>query len=176
MRDEPPQRCVAVGGRQIPNPGGDIYDHFEANYVWADGTRGFAVSRHQDRTFQEVADDILGSKGRAFARADTRSKPLTEIHSGGEVWRYQGPWNLSYQTEHDELFASIRSGRPINDGVRMANSTLAAIMGRVAAYTGQEITWEMVWNSKEKLVPDNLDWNGSLPAPEVPMPGIRQYI
>lgn len=175
-KDVPPERCVAVGGRQIPNPGGNIYDHFQANYVWADGTRGFAVSRHQDRTYEEVADDILCANGRAFARADNRSQPVTEIHSPGNVWRYDGPWNLSYQTEHDELFASIRSGRPINDGVRMANSTLAAIMGRMAAYTGKEITWEMVMNSKEKLVPDNLDWKGSLPVAEMAMPGVTQYI
>lgn len=176
MKDVPPAKCVAVGGRQIPNPGGNIYDHFEANYTWADGTRGFAVSRHMDRTFEEVADDILGATGRAFARADNRSQPITEIHTGKDVWRYRGPWNLSYQTEHDELFASIRSGRPINDGVRMANSTLAAIMGRMAAYTGQEITWEMMLNSQEKLVPDNLDWKGSLPVAELAMPGITRYI
>ena len=47
-----------------------------------------------------------------------------------------------YQTEHDEFFASIRAGKPINDGTRMAHTTLMAIMGRMAAYTGQEITWE----------------------------------
>ncbi len=176
MKDVPPEKCLASGGRQIPNPGGNIYDHFQANYVWADGTRGFAMSRHMDRTSEDVSDDILGANGRAFALANNRSQPKTEIYTGKDVWRYQGPWNLSYQTEHDELFASIRSDRPINDGVRMANSTLAAIMGRMAAYTGLEITWEMIMNSKEKLVPDNLDWSGSLPAPEVPMPGITRYM
>ena len=59
-----------------------------------------------------------------------------------------------YQNEHDELFASIRSGKPINDGEWMAHSTLMGIMGRMAAYTGQEITWEQAMNSQEKLVPD----------------------
>lgn len=177
MKDVPPVKCVAVGGRQIPNPGGNIYDHFQANYVWADGARGTAVSRHMDRTFEEVADDIHCAGGRAFARADNRFKPQTEIHKdGGETWRYDGPWNLAYQTEHDELFASIRAGTPINDGVRMAHSTLAAIMGRMAAYTGQEITWEMALNSKEKLVPDTLDWNGPLPVAPLPMPGQTRFI
>ncbi|MFN7137921.1 MAG: Gfo/Idh/MocA family protein [Limisphaerales bacterium] len=176
MKDVPPVKCVASGGRQIPNPGGNIYDHFQANYVWADGTRGFAMSRHQDRTFEEVADDILGASGRAFARADNRSRPLTEIYAKDETWRYNGPWNLSYQTEHDELFASIRSGRPINNGESMAYSTLTAIMGRMAAYTGLEITWEMMLNSQEKLVPDNLDWNAPLPVAEMAMPGVTKYI
>ena len=61
-----------------------------------------------------------------------------------------------YQTEHDELFASIRNGKPINNGEYMARSTLLAIMGRMAAYTGQEITWEMAMNSKEDLSPIRL--------------------
>ena len=69
-----------------------------------------------------------------------------------------------YQTEHDELFASIRNGQPINNGEYMARSTLLAIMGRMAAYTGQEITWEMALNSKENLVPDRYDWNGAPPV------------
>lgn len=176
MKDEPPIKCVAVGGRNVPNPGGNIYDHFEANYWWANGARAYAVSRHQDRTYFEVADEILGAKGRAFARADNRQKPVTEIHTeGSEVWKYPGPWNLSYQTEHDELFASIRAGNPINNGHRMAMSTLAGIMGRMAAYTGKEITWEMAMNSQEKLVPDNLDWNQPLPVAPMAMPGYTKF-
>ncbi len=176
MKDEPPIKCVAVGGRNVPNPGGNIYDHFEANYWWANGARAYAVSRHQDRTYFEVADEILGAKGRAFARADNRQKPVTEIHTeGSEVWKYPGPWNLSYQTEHDELFASIRAGNPINNGHRMAISTMAGIMGRMAAYTGQEITWEMAMNSQEKLVPDNLDWNQPLPVAPMAMPGYTKF-
>jgi predicted dehydrogenase len=176
MKDVPPAKCIAVGGRNVPNPGGNIYDHFEANYFWANGARAYAVARHQDRTYFEVADEILGSKGRAFARADNRQKPVTEIHTeGAEVWKYPGPWNLSYQTEHDELFASIRAGNPINNGYRMAISTMAGIMGRMAAYTGQEITWEMAMNSQEKLVPDNLDWNQPLPVAPMAMPGYTKF-
>ena len=62
-----------------------------------------------------------------------------------------------YQNEHNELFASIRSGKPINDGEWMAHSTLMALMGRMAAYTGQEVTWEQALNSQDKIVPDQLD-------------------
>jgi hypothetical protein len=81
-----------------------------------------------------------------------------------------------YQVEHDEFFASIRAGNPINDGDRMATSTLLSIMGRMAAYTGQEITWEMAMNSKEKLVPDQFDWDMTLPVPPVALPGITQFV
>ena len=67
-----------------------------------------------------------------------------------------------YQQEHNELFASIRSGQPINNGLSMSHSTLMAIMGRMAAYTGQEVSWEDALNSKEELVPANLDWKMKL--------------
>ena len=76
-----------------------------------------------------------------------------------------------YQVEHNELFASIRSGKPINDGEWMAQSTLMGIMGRMAAYTGQEVTWEQAKNSHEKLVPDHLDWAMKLDIPPMAMPG-----
>ena len=91
---------------------------------------------------------VLGTKGRADI-AERRKGLRIESKSGS--WHYDGPENKMYQTEHDELFASIRSGRPINNGDYMAASTLVAIMGRMAAYTGQEVTWEMALNSKEDL-------------------------
>ena len=90
--------------------------------------------------------------------------------TGQQPWTYAGPDNNIYQTEHDELFASIRNGKPINNGEYMAKSTLLAIMGRMATYTGQEITWEQAMNSKEDLTPPKYEW-GPLPAPPVAMPG-----
>jgi hypothetical protein len=73
-----------------------------------------------------------------------------------------------YQNEHDEMLASIRAGRPINDGDWMAKSTLMAIMGRMATYTGKLITWEMAFNSKEDLTPPKYEF-GPMPTP--PSPG-----
>jgi hypothetical protein len=81
-----------------------------------------------------------------------------------------------YQREHDLLFASIRKGQPMNDGKRMATSTLLGIMGRMAAYTGQEITWEMAMNSQEKLFPATLDWKGSLPVAAMAQPGVTKFL
>ena len=81
-----------------------------------------------------------------------------------------------YQIEHDELFASIRSGQPINDGSWMAQSTMMGLMGRMAAYTGQEITWEQAMNSDEKLVPDKLDWKMKLDIPPMALPGMTKLV
>jgi myo-inositol 2-dehydrogenase/D-chiro-inositol 1-dehydrogenase len=79
-----------------------------------------------------------------------------------------------YQTEHDELFASIRSGTPVNDGVQMSESTLMAIMGRMAAYTGAAVTWEQALNSKESLLPPE-SW-GDRPIPAMAVPGTTRLI
>ena len=92
-----------------------------------------------------------------------------------EEWVYRGePKNL-YQVEHDELFASIRNGKPINNGEYMAKSSLLAIMGRMATYTGREITWDMAWNSQEDLTPPQYEW-GEIAAPGVAVPGITEFL
>jgi hypothetical protein len=79
-----------------------------------------------------------------------------------------------YQVEHNELFASIRNGQPINNGEYMTKSSLMGIMGRVATYTGRVITWQQALNSQENLMPERLEW-GSLATPEVARPGFTQF-
>ena len=95
---------------------------------------------------------------------------------GEKNWRYSGPRPNMYQVEHDELFASIRAGKPLNDGVRLAHSSMAAIMGRMAAYTGEEVTWEAALNSNETLVPEKLDWDMALPVVPMAMPGQNRLV
>ena len=80
-----------------------------------------------------------------------------------------------YQVEHNELFAAIRSGRPINDGIWMANSTMMAIMARMSAYTGQTITWEEAMYSSEDLTPPEYGF-GSLAVGPVAMPGETEFL
>jgi hypothetical protein len=81
-----------------------------------------------------------------------------------------------YQTEHDVLFASIRSGKPFNDGEKAAHSSMVAILGRMAAYTGQKITYQQALNSKEDLTPLHFDWDKTLEVPAPPTPGVTRFI
>ena len=82
-----------------------------------------------------------------------------------------------YQQEHDEFFASIRSGNHINDGDRMVNSTMMAIMGREAGYTGKEVTWEMAMNSKLSLVPDvSKGWDSPAEFRPMAWPGVTKFV
>lgn len=167
--DVPPQSCTAVGGRQIPAKGGDIYDHIEVNYLWEDGTRGFLAQRQISGCHNENNLYILGSKGQG--NITRKGATIT----GAEDWRYKGPTPNMYQVEHDEMFKGIREGKPINNGVRMMNSTLMAIMGRMAGYTGKEVTWEMALNSEAQLVPEVSNWETPVEIPAMSMPGLTPF-
>jgi myo-inositol 2-dehydrogenase / D-chiro-inositol 1-dehydrogenase len=171
MNDKPPVSCVAVGGRQIPAEGGDIYDHFEVNYIYPNGVRAFMASRQIRGCYNENADYILGKDG-----VCTIGRSPAPTITGKTNWTWQGQKYDMYQKEHDELFAAIRKNQPINDGERMATSTMLAMMGRMAAYTGQQITWEQALNSQEKLGPDTIEWNGSFTPRAMPMPGITKFV
>ena len=137
MKDVPPLSCVATGGRQIPAEGGNIYDHFHIAYEYDGGVIAHLGSRQQQGTHSEVIDVIHGSKGRLVL-----GRGAFPYIDGEKRWRHREEERQMHQAEHDELFAAIRKGDVINDGERMMSSTLVAIMGREAAYTGQKIIWK----------------------------------
>ena len=172
FNDNPAASCTAVGGRQIPAEGGNIFDHVEINYVWANDARGFLAQRQIPSCHNENNLYVLGTKG--AGQIGARGAVIT----GETNWKYSGPSNNMYQTEHDEFFKSIRDGKPINDGDRMAKSTLMGIMGRIAGYTGKQITWEMALNSQESIVPSTFPdgWQTKMEIPKMAMPGITTYV
>jgi len=171
MGDNPPVSCVGVGGRDIAAEGGNIYDHFEVNYIYPNGVRAFLANRQIEGCYNENADYILGVDG-----ACTIGRSPVPSIQGKTNWTWSGQKYDMYQREHDVLFASIRKHEPVNDGKRMATSTLLAMMGRMAAYTGQEVTWDQALNSQEKLYPEHLDWNGSLAVAPRAQPGITKLV
>lgn len=173
MRDQYPVKCFSLAGRQARTDAryGHIFDHFAVCYEYAGGERCFSFCRQQDDTDQDTSHLVFGANG----TADLRRKTMT----GGRIWRYSGARDgardIPYQLEHDALFRGIRRGEPINNGEYMVKSTMMAIMGRMAGYTGKSVTWEQAWNSKEKLGPDTYEF-GDLPVPPVAMPGATQLI
>ncbi len=172
MHDKPPVSCVAVGGRQIPAEGGNIFDHFEINYLYPNNVRAFLGCRQIEGCYNENSDYILGTKGSCTIGRG----PGPRIEAGETKWSFTGQRNDMYQAEHDALFASIRRNQPIFDTERMTTSTMLAIMGRMAAYTGQQITWDQAMNSQEVLVPEKLDWNTSVTVPPLARPGLTRFI
>jgi myo-inositol 2-dehydrogenase/D-chiro-inositol 1-dehydrogenase len=174
MKDAYPVRAVGMGGRQVRSGPeyGHIYDHFSVVYEYANGTKLFSNCRQQQGCAKDMSAQVVGTKG--GAELSERRRGLA-IHTSGD-WYYTGQTNDMYQTEHDEMFAGIRSGKPIHNGDYMTKSTLLAIMGRMAAYTGQQITWEMALASKEDLSPPAYDWNIKLAVPPVAMPGKTRFL
>src|SRR5205823_2073058 len=174
IKGEYPAKAVGLGGRQVRTGEefGHIYDHFSVVYEYPDETKLVSNCRQIPNCIGDMSCHIYGSQG--VAHLTERRRGMT-IKTDADEWRYSGEENMLYQTEHDELFASIRNGRPINNGDYMAKSTLVAIMGRMAAYTGQSITWDMALNSQEDLTPPTYDWNVPLAVPPVAMPGITKF-
>jgi hypothetical protein len=118
----------------------------------------------------ENHDYFYGAKGRAVIKG---WDPLHEI-DGENPWKYSGPGNDMYQTELDEMMASIRAGEPRNNGEYMTRSTLLGIMVRMAAYTGRVITWDEALASQEKLGPATYSL-GEVPVAAFAVPGVTQF-
>jgi predicted dehydrogenase len=172
MGDVWPTRVTCLGGRAARNgpEHGDVYDHFAAIYEYADGRRGFHTCTQIDGTPSDNTDYVTGTQGRASINGWNPESFVFLDRKGAERWRYKGENRDMYQNEHDELFASIRGGYPINDCVQGAHSTLMAIMARMAAYSGQVVTWEQALQSQEVLGPSRYALE-SLPVRDVPIPG-----
>jgi predicted dehydrogenase len=180
MGDQYPVKAVGVGGRQVRTGPefGHIFDHHSVTYEFPNGARLFSQCRQQPNCANDVSDHIWGTRGVCHIDA-SRQQFSIHPHGKGSAWRYEAPPDTRdrgmYQNEHDELIASIRSGKPINNGDYMTKSTLMAIMGRMATYTGQVITWEKALTSKENLMPAKLQF-GSLPVPPVAKPGVTKFV
>ncbi len=100
-----------------------------------------------------------------------RNEGTAEIR-GANAWTWARPEKRinPYVQEHTDLIASIRAGKPLNELLTIAESNLTAIMGREAAYTGEEVTWEQALNADLDLTPAQVGY-GPLEVPPVPMPG-----
>lgn len=172
MGDKPPLRATGTGGRQVrvEEIYGNVFDHFAVVYDYENDIRGLHFSRQQENCSNVNKVEIAGTIGNAFIEGDRH-----EI-SGEEKWTFTGEKNNMYQTEHDELFASIRKGTSINDGESMARSTMLGVLGRMAAYSGQTVSWDDAIQSHEVLGPnfDEYQWELVWDRPEVARPGFTK--
>jgi predicted dehydrogenase len=172
VHDRPPVAAVGVGGlqsRQAPDRA-QIFDHHAVVYEYANGLKHIHMCRQVTGGSRDVSTHVQGTKGSCHVERGI----ITGL-KGEAGWRYRGEKNVMHQQEHDELFAALRAGKTINDGWFMCLSTMLAIMGRMATYTGQRVTWEQAMNSHEDLSPQRYEW-GPLPAPAVAVPGKSKVV
>jgi predicted dehydrogenase len=161
-----PIKALALGGRQArPNQNyGHIYDHFAVEYEYANGARMFSQCRQMNGCEGKVEEAVVGTKGTSNCKDWIR---------GGDkqlVYRFRDQEVNPYQQEHQDLMDSIRAGKPLNEAKAVAESTLTGIMGRDSAYCGRAVEWDEVLNSPKRLGPETYEM-GSLPFPEIPIPG-----
>lgn len=160
VKGDHPVSAQGQGGRQVRIGPlfGDIFDHHYVEFTYADGTRLFSQCRHMTGCWNSVAEYVVGTKGRAEINAG-------RIECGADTWRYRSDAKTNpYQVEHDRLFEAIRNGAPYNEAENGALSTMTAILGRMATYSGQAVTWESALASELSLAPDRYDFAGTPPV------------
>lgn len=173
-----PVKAQGVGGRQaFKGPdNGDVYDHFYIEYEYADGSKLHSEIRHIDGTEKRNGFFFLGTKGSGDLATGLKD------YKGNVIWKRDPKIvHNPYQLEHDKFFESIRTGKLINDTEWGAKSTMATIMGRMAAHSGQVIEWDAALKSDISIVPQKLSWDAQPPSmPDqngnypVPVAGVAQ--
>jgi predicted dehydrogenase len=172
-----PVKARGMGGRQrdVPNPQdyGHIWDHFAVEYDYPNGAFVLSQCRQINHCWNSVSEYLHGSKG--LCQFDNNKYVLSD-HDGGNakhvISREENRKAVDpYVQEHTDLIASVRTGKPINELKNVAESTMTAILGRMSAYSGKEITWDHALATREELMPPNLDWEMTLPVMPVPVMG-----
>jgi len=178
-----PVSAQGMGGRQVRNGKdyGEIFDHHFVEFTYASGAVISSQCRHIPGTMRRVDEVFQGTQGSVEI-----GKGLITDLEGNSKYKYPRKWGEDsnpYQVEHDRLFASIRNGGVIADAENGAMSTLTAILGRMATYTGKKITLEEALNSELHLMPETVTWDSTPPSvPDsegnypIPTPGKTKMI
>ncbi|HZZ27569.1 MAG TPA: Gfo/Idh/MocA family oxidoreductase [Pirellulales bacterium] len=187
FKGETPVRAVGMGGSQVPRqPGdGEIYDHHAVEFQYADGSRVFSQCRQISGCWGQVSEHIHGTKG--AVHLDAGANRYSVNVNGGEAWNWKnsgsGPMPNPYQIEHADMQAAIKNGGSYNEADYGAKSTMTAILGRLATYSGKEISWEDAFNSKLSIMPTEFSWDAKMPVNPGPggmypqaIPGLTKVI
>ncbi len=167
-----PLKANGMGGRQVRTGPefGHIFDHFAIDFEYPDGVRVLSMCRQIAGCEGNISESVTGRRG-TWGSPNRRERRATYTITGKRPWTFTGRDNEPYQQEHVALIESIRNSRPINDLKNVAESSLTAVMGRLAAYSGREVTWDQVRTSEVNLMPQRLTMNLELPVPAVAVPG-----
>ncbi|WP_111706784.1 Gfo/Idh/MocA family protein [Lutibacter citreus] len=183
---EYPTQAQGMGGREVRKgiDHGQIFDHHFVEFEYPGGAVISSQCRHQRDCMKRVSETFQGTEG--TSNTSGRNIALLKSYSGKDLYTHDGKGNKNpYQEEHDQLFNAIRKDKPINNAEYGAKSTMAAIIGRMATYTGELVTWDAAMNSSHLLVPDEntLTWETIPPvvpdlegAYPIPVPGVTKLI
>jgi predicted dehydrogenase len=164
FKGQHPVEAVATGGaawRPREEEYGNIYDHVAADFVYPDGVHMSSYCRQYPQgSAQNVSERIVCSKG-VIDSTRMPGRPAVD----------------PYVQEHTDMMASILGKGPyINEAMAVAESTMTCLMGREAAYSGQKVTWDMMMNSKQDLLPKTFDYKAAFPVTPLPVPGVYKFV
>ena len=177
-----PVKAQGMGGRQVRKgkDHGEIFDHHYVEFQYADGSILNSQCRHIPGTMSKVDELLIGTKGKIFCGA-----AHIKDNAGNVVFQFdRKKENDPYQSEHDELFAAIAKGEyKFADAENGAKSTMTAIFGRMATYSGQVLLWDKLIISGFDIMPKEFAWNAIPPVvPDadgyypIAVPGKTKYI
>ena len=162
-----PIRALGYGGRAWQQEG-NIWDHHTVDYVYEEDVHLTSMCRQIENCAINVSESVVGTKG---------SSNLENWIGGGQAkeWRFEGVPGKSQVQEHAHLMQSIRGGAYINEAQNIAESTMTAILGRMAEYTGQELTWDEALATDERLADPTACELGARKLRPVAIPGDKAY-
>jgi predicted dehydrogenase len=156
-----PVRAQGLGGCEVRKGAdyGEIFDHHAVEFEYEDGSRCFSYCRHIVGCWNSVSEYAQGTKG----RAEVNRHVITP--AGGDPWRHKNDGDKDpYQQEHDDLFDAIRNNKEYSEAEYGAMSTMTAILGRLATYSGKEVEMEKALKSEVTIFPKNLAWDADMPV------------
>jgi predicted dehydrogenase len=164
-----PVSAMGMGGRQV-RTFGNMYDHFAVEFEYPNKVVAESMCRQISGCTDRVSELFIGTKGRAYLDGGTA------YIEGEKAYKYEGEDPNPYVQEHKDLINAIKTGKPINEGKQVAESTMVAIMGRISTYTGRQLNWDWAMNSsKLDLTPARYEF-GDLPVEPVAVPGKTQLV
>ena len=189
MGDGHPTQANGMGGRQVRTDAaaveqgnpigsyGDIFDHHAVEFDYPDEAKLFSYCRHMPNCWNHTGWTAHGTQGSAgYGRTG-----VVVSADGKEPEEFARDKIDTHQIEHDHLFAALVAGEPYNEGDYGWKSTMTAILGRMATYSGKTVTWDEALNSNLDLSPTGYAWD-SQPQPQpgedggypIPVPGVSK--
>ncbi len=172
----PPETAYGSGGQFTRPDDSEMWDSVSVDYRFPGNRVTSFMCRQIPGSQGENGNAIYGSKAICYIGAGSSGSRITD-YDGKELWKMAGRIGDAYKQEHKDLVDSIRAGQPIVELKQTADSSLTAVMGRMAAYTGKRVSWDFVTKqSKLDLFPKELTMESELPEPKAAVPGKTKLI
>ena len=189
-----PVEARAIGARHYRGNSVDQnLDNYSVEYTFADGTKFFYGGRHMDGCENAFNSFVHGTKGSGVVSTSSHTPGRVRTYRDQKmarenlIWNFPQPEPSPYQLEWDDLIDAIRNDKPYNETERGAIASMVTSMGRMAAHTGNVITYDQMLNCPHEFAPNVDKFTMDSPAPlkadsegkyPVPQPGIlkdREY-